>query len=115
MKAVKILIISLFASISIWANHPTHFETISFKVFGNCEMCQERIEKAMKLLGVKSGVWNVDTKIATVTFDIHSIGPDDIHKAIAAVGYDTEQVRADDKVYKKLPGCCQYEREKIKK
>ena len=109
------LIIALFASLAVWANNPLHDETITFKVFGNCEMCKERIEKAMKLQGVKSCVWNVDTKIATVIFDTHSVAPDGIHKAIAAVGYDTEKVRADDKAYKKLPGCCQYEREKVKK
>jgi periplasmic mercuric ion binding protein len=112
MKTIKILIVALLASISAYANNTTHNETITFKVFGNCEMCKERIEKAMKSAGVKTGEWNVDTKMANATFDIHSVGPEDIHKAIAAAGYDTEKVHADDKIYRELPDCCQYERAK---
>jgi copper chaperone CopZ len=110
MKTVKTIALMLLTSVFMWAKAPLHDETITFKVWGNCEMCKARIEKAMKLEGVKKGEWNVDTKMATVTFDIHSVGPEAIHKAIAAVGYDTELVSADDKVYKKLPGCCQYDR-----
>ena len=32
----------------------------------------------------------------------------DIEKSIAAIGYDTQDVKADDAAYKKLPKCCQY-------
>ncbi len=110
MKTVKTIALMLLTSIIMWANAPQHVETITFKVWGNCEMCKARIENALKIKGVKKGEWNVDTKIASVTFDIHTIKSDAIHKAIAAVGYDTEQVRAQDKMYKKLPGCCQYDR-----
>jgi hypothetical protein len=34
-----------------------------------------------------------------------------IHLAIAKVGHDTDLLKADDKVYEALPGCCQYDRE----
>jgi hypothetical protein len=34
-----------------------------------------------------------------------------IEKEIAAVGYDTQDVKATDDAYHKLPKCCQYERE----
>ena len=35
-----------------------------------------------------------------------------IEAALAAVGYDTENLRAEDDVYEKLPECCQYKRAK---
>jgi hypothetical protein len=34
-----------------------------------------------------------------------------IHKAIAAVGYDTELFKATDESYNNLHFCCKYERE----
>jgi len=35
--------------------------TIAFKVFGNCEMCKERIEKAAKGKGVIKVNWDIHT------------------------------------------------------
>lgn len=101
----------LFVTSLVYAK-PTHDETATFKVSGNCEMCKKRIETALKKPGIKSANWNMDTKIITVVYDIHSIGIDDIHKSIAAAGYDTEKEKASDKAYNKLPECCQYERAK---
>jgi hypothetical protein len=33
---------------------------------------------------------------------------DDIQKAIAQIGHDTEKFKAPDEVYNKLPECCLY-------
>jgi len=84
--------------------------TTKFKVYGNCGMCEQRIEKAAKIEGVSLADWDVDTKILTVIFDPAKAKPGQLHKAVAAVGHDTEKERADDKVYENLHGCCQYER-----
>ena len=35
---------------------------------------------------------------------------EDLHKAIAKVGYDTDKVRANDDDYASLHSCCKYER-----
>ena len=86
--------------------------TTKFKVFGNCGMCEKRIEKAAKIDGVSAADWDVDTKILTITFDEKVVKPSKVHQAVAAVGHDTELVRADDAVYAQLHACCQYERAK---
>jgi len=95
-------------------NTPTHAENIQhemFKVSGNCGMCKETIETAVKALqGIKEADWNQETKMIHVSFDANKLKLPDIHKAIAKVGYDTELEKADDEVYKNLPECCQYER-----
>ena len=85
--------------------------TTKFKVYGNCGMCEKRIEKAAKLDGVSSADWNEETKMLTVTFDAQKVKPGQIHKAVAAVGHDTDKVKAPDEVYAELHGCCQYERQ----
>ena len=43
-----------------------------------------------------------------VTFDEDIVNLDQIHKAIARVGHDTDLVKATQKVYNKLHGCCKY-------
>ncbi len=84
----------------------------SFIVYGNCETCKKKIEKAAKVDGVKSAVWSDKTKIITVSFLPSKISLDQIEKNIANVGYDTDKYKGDDNAYKKLPQCCQYERKK---
>ena len=82
----------------------------SFKVSGNCDMCKERIEGAVKIDGVTKANWDDKTQKLTVTYNPAKVKMDDLQKKVAAVGHDTEKYKADNKVYAKLPGCCQYER-----
>ena len=84
--------------------------TTKFKVLGNCGMCEKRIETAAKIDGVSVADWDVDSKILTITFDPAKVKPTQVHKAVAAVGHDTEKVKATTEVYENLHGCCQYER-----
>jgi len=80
-----------------------------FNVSGNCEMCKERIETAAKSAkGVLSAVWDDKTKQIHVELDSKLTSVDDIQKAIAKVGHDTEKFKADDSTYKALPECCLY-------
>lgn len=84
--------------------------TSAFKVWGNCEMCKETIETSLKVDGISKADWNVETKIITVTYDSNKINLDQIQKNIASVGYDNEKYKGDDKAYKELAECCQYDR-----
>ncbi len=87
--------------------------TETFKVYGNCGMCKSRIEGALKdVEGVHTASWDASTKMMTVSFDAKVISVADVQKKIAAVGHDTEQVKAEDAVYNQLHGCCQYDRER---
>ena len=90
-----------------------HKETKTFKVYGNCGMCKKRIESSLEdVNGVSKATWDVDSKLLTVTFDPHVITLDKIKETIAKAGHDTDEVKASEKTYDKLPGCCQYERAK---
>ncbi|MBL7827033.1 MAG: heavy-metal-associated domain-containing protein [Saprospiraceae bacterium] len=86
--------------------------TAKFKVYGNCGMCEKRIEKAAKIEGVYFADWSEETLILTIKFDLKKVKPSQVEKAVAAVGHDTQHVRADDAVYANLHSCCQYERRK---
>ena len=87
-------------------------KTETIKVWGQCGMCKERIEKAAKVEGVSKADWSDKTKVLTLVYNPSKVTSDDIQKKIAAVGHDTEKFKADDKAYSNLPGCCKYDRKK---
>jgi periplasmic mercuric ion binding protein len=87
-------------------------KTESFKVWGKCDMCKTRIEKTAKAEGATSASWDLKTMLLTVTFDPSKTNKDGLSKKLAAVGHDTENYKAPDDVYAKLPGCCHYDRNK---
>lgn len=102
-----ILGLLLTGSVTVFAQSKTE----SFEVKGNCGMCKDRIEKAVKSVGgVTAADWNKDTKMLTVSYESSKMTKDRIQQAIAKVGHDTGQYKAEDTVYNNLPGCCKYDR-----
>jgi periplasmic mercuric ion binding protein len=87
------------------------YQSANFKVWGNCEMCKKTIEASLnKQDGIQSVEWDVKSKMIVVKYDSTTINENDLHKNIAASGYDTEKERGDDKSYNSLHSCCQYKR-----
>jgi outer membrane receptor for ferrienterochelin and colicin len=84
------------------------FTSTIFKVYGACEQCKERIELAIKIKGVRIGIWNVETKMLTLQYDSTVVSLEKIQNKIIAVGHDLETKKTNDKVYKDLPACCHY-------
>ena len=85
--------------------------TSEFKVYGNCGMCEKTIEGSLNGEdGIESADWDKDSKMMVVSYDSKTMTEDKIKEKIAAVGYDTDSHKSDDKTYASLPGCCQYDR-----
>jgi cation transport ATPase len=117
LKFIFTVVLSLVLGINSFAQMKDQSKmaatkTETAKVWGNCDMCKARIEKAAKIEGVSKAEWNKETKVLTLVYDPSKVKSDDIQKKIAAVGHDTEKFKADDKAYNSLPGCCKYERNK---
>lgn len=116
MKNIKILLTILivvsFSSVTIAqeSDQEITLKTDSIRVLGNCGMCKTRIEKAAMLEGVKTAVWNQETKILTVDYNPSVVSNEAIQKSIASVGHDTGLYKAEESVYNQLPGCCKYQR-----
>ena len=109
MKKLRIFsIVAVLMAITSISFAQTKTET--FKVFGNCGMCKSTIEKAAKTAGASSALWNEETKDLTVKYSSSTTNTAKIQQKIAAVGYDNVGFKATTEAYKKLPGCCQYER-----
>jgi copper chaperone CopZ len=115
MKTSILIFSILFLSVTTFSVEAAvelkKWETITFKVYGNCGMCKTTIEKALKdVEGVRFAIWSEKSKKITVKYNPKLITLESIHNKIASVGYDTDKVKAKDEVYNKLHGCCQYDR-----
>jgi copper chaperone CopZ len=105
MSIMILFLLGISTSFAMGGNKET------FKVYGNCGMCESRIEKAAKSVeGLKTADWNKETKFIEITYDPDKVSIEDVHKSIAGAGHDTEMHRASEEVYNALPGCCKYER-----
>jgi periplasmic mercuric ion binding protein len=113
MKRKSILTLFLMFSfcVSMFAQQRSSM-TIYFTTLGNCGICQNRIQNAVKYLpGIDTVYWNIPKKQTTVTYDESVTNPYTIMHAIANVGHDNEWFRAPDSAYNLLIGsCCEYQR-----
>jgi len=120
MKTIKILFAMMIALITTQSvnaqsdktERTVGIKTQTLKVYGECGMCKKRIEKAAYTIeGVKSAVWNENSKVLTLKYSVFKKeAADNVQKKIATIGYDTEKYSAVDAAYQKLPDCCQYQR-----
>ncbi|MBP2831294.1 heavy-metal-associated domain-containing protein [Aquimarina sp. U1-2] len=112
MKTFQLLLINLLLCFSISAQNKNAKTVI--KVDGICGMCKKRIETAaIKTKGVKSAVWNVDTKTCSLIFDERKTDLTTISQQIANVGHDTEMIKATDEAYNSVHPCCLYRNDEI--
>lgn len=107
MKALLVLL--TFSMSGLYAMSQTK-QTTEFKVYGNCGMCENRIEKAADIIGVEKAEWDKETKMIHISYDSAKVDLAQIHQKIADAGHDTELTSAKDEVYNKLPACCKYDR-----
>jgi copper chaperone CopZ len=111
MKTKSIMLVAgllLFSMTSLFANVA---KTEKIKVYGNCGQCKTRIEKAAKSVqGVSKATWIDADEMLTVTFDDTKTTVAKIEEAVAKAGHDTDNMKATDKAYNALPGCCKYDR-----
>ncbi|MGL1885234.1 MAG: cation-transporting ATPase [Reichenbachiella sp.] len=110
MKSLKYIIITgivMIFSLSVQAQE-SKSKTCEFEVLGVCGMCKERIENAAYIKGVKFVEWDNPTGKMTVIYKPGKITELEIHQSIAAIGHDTDQVKADSASYATLPDCCAY-------
>jgi copper chaperone CopZ len=105
----KWIIVAVLAFFYVGAFAETTIESAEFKAGGSCGMCRTRIERtAVAVEGVQSAKWDRATQTLKIEFNSDLTSSDAVQVAIAAVGHDTDDHKADDAVYKKLPGCCKY-------
>jgi periplasmic mercuric ion binding protein len=108
-KTISILAIILTISTLVsLAVEPPKTAELKIKTSAKCGMCKKRIERD---LGVSKGIvnsnLNLDDKVVTITYNTKKTSPAKIKEVISKIGYDADEVVANQKSHDALPGCCQ--------
>ena len=83
-------------------------EKIQIQTSAQCDMCKARLEKAFAYeKGVKSSQLEVETAVFTVEYLPTKTTPQQLKEAVTKIGYDADELLANEKAYDNLPGCCQ--------
>jgi copper chaperone CopZ len=83
-------------------------DTVEIKTSAVCNMCKERLEHNMAFeKGVKSVELDNDTKVLAITYKTNKTNEDELKKAVTKIGYDADELMADQKAHDRLPACCQ--------
>lgn len=85
-------------------------KTATFKVLGNCGMCQKTIQTTALKAGASKASWDVETHVLTASYNSEKTNVEKMQEAIAKSGYDTPLFKTTEATYSKLHGCCQYDR-----
>ena len=109
MKKI-VLLLSIFVSLQLSAQTKKVIDTKIF-VNGMCGMCEDRIENALDVKGIKTANWDEDSKMCRIVYREDLISEDKIHQILAEAGHDTKKVKATKEVYDNLHHCCHYKRE----
>ena len=82
-------------------------ETAIIQTSAQCGDCKERIEELLNYTkGVTFAELDLVTKKVTVKFKSSKISLTEIKKKISDLGYDADEVKANQDGISKLPDCC---------
>ena len=108
MKSLKLTLLALIGFVSIAsAQQKTTKKVVINTPSVQCEMCKDRIEKYMsREPGIVSVKVDYKKKTTTVSYLTDRNDIEQVKTAIANIGYDADDVTAEEGSYAKLPKCC---------
>ena len=116
MKKIFIALFSIL-TINAWAQKETVQIKTSAECVANC--CKDGIEEEMQFTkGVTAVNLDVESQVLTVTFKTKKNSVDNIRKIISNLGYNADDVKANESAHNDLPNCCQslnFAKPKVKK
>jgi mercuric ion binding protein len=106
LKKGMVVLFVLIAASGCYAQQKKS-DTVSIKTSAVCDMCKERIEGALAFeKGVKSSTLDLETKLVEVVFNPAKTSPEKLRLTLSKLGYDADDVPANEKAYASLPACC---------
>jgi copper chaperone CopZ len=100
-------ILLIILGIHVAYSQETKKNEIKILTSAECTMCKKKLEETLiHQPGVRFAKVNIESKIATVTYNDKKTNPDLIRKAITEAGYDADSLKANPESYDKLPDCC---------
>jgi len=106
---MKNLLLALFAFVGL-NSFAADIDTVYIKTSAVCDMCEDRIEEHLRFTkGVKEVDLDIKSKVVMVIFKSEKTSAQKLREEIASLGYNADNVAANEKAYHTLPGCCQKE------
>ncbi len=106
-KILLSLAFFVFVFSNVNAQKKSKSETITFQTSAKCGMCKMRLEKDLSLAkGVQSATLDLTDKKMTLVYNPKKTNKTKLQNAISKVGYDADEVVANQKSHDALPGCC---------
>jgi periplasmic mercuric ion binding protein len=99
---LPVILSVLFLSVNAQSANPRKME-VKIKSTVECAMCKKNLEtKLGKIKGIRKVTADYAAKEITVVYNSKKISLDEIKKAIAEIGYDADEVPANNKLTKLL-------------
>lgn len=105
---MKSLVFTLALLSAIGLNGQSKYNTTTLEVDGLCGMCEERIENAAYIKGVKKADWSQETHLLELIYNSSKVDEAAIIAAINEVGHDVKNHAATDEQYANIHGCCRF-------
>ena len=106
MKNV-ILIAFLIIGTAVFGQKKQKPVTDTIKTSAQCEMCKDLIEENLNYVnGVKFAELDFISQNLIIKYKPDVISKEEIKKIVASIGYDADDIVAEDKAYEELPTCC---------
>ena len=103
--AVWVIFLTLNFTVNAQVNK---IEEVKFKTSAKCSMCKARIEGDMgRSTGVKSVKLNLDDKTVNISYYPKKVTKQELKIRISKIGYDADEIVANQKSHDALPACCQ--------
>lgn len=107
MKTIILMMFILTGTLNWAQNSEKKINTVEIQTTAECGDCKERLENMLNYTkGVKFAELDLDSKKVTVKFDTSKISLNEIKTKISELGYDADDLKADEIAYKALPECC---------
>lgn len=105
---ILLIMIGLMTSCATMKDGSPVKKVVQIKTSSQCGDCKERIESKLNYeKGVVYAELDLETKKVEVKFNQKQTSIDKIRQAIAEIGYNADDVKADVAAQSALPKCCQ--------
>jgi copper chaperone CopZ len=116
MKFISLSLLAVFCAVSVsFAQQQAVTGKAVIKTPGvKCEQCKERVEFFLaREYGLSSIKVNIKQKTTTVTWLNDRTTLENIKVAIANLGFDADDIEAEESAYKRLPKDCRLHNERL--
>ena len=86
-------------------------QTVTIQTNGVCQKCADKFKENVPYFkGVKSYNYDMKTAKLTINYDAKRTNPDQLRQEVSKLGYNADNVKADQAARAKLPACCRAEK-----